>query len=316
MNYVSNLCLLLAFFASSTFASEKSEMREASTSLRQLAEKNLRSSSASFHTSAKEFWTQYSARFAQLAKVDVPKLSNEELEASVEVFAGMASVGAQIPRSSNLNPAVKETAEAALASFIEISSRRKPTFVEAAMTYSAIFGLREWELEARMRSALGPLQNLPHIVDDPGLGAKRSLWYLDPDLLTMKRVAFEPTEDVKWIVIALADCPVAREAIADITSDSKLAKLFTGRSLWITAPGPDAMSFPSVFVWNAKYPQFAIKFIHHWDEWPMLDIRPDSPTFIRIENDRVVGVHSGWGTGEHLPRNRKVLIELDAKTAP
>ena len=105
------------------------------------------------------------------------------------------------------------------------------------MTYSAIFGLREWDLETRMRSVLGPLQNLPYIIDHPTLEAGPSLWHLDPDLFTMKRAAFDLTEDVEWIVLASADCAVAKEAIADIVNDDALMKLFLGRSLWADRTG-------------------------------------------------------------------------------
>lgn len=311
-------CLLLAGINSTAFASNKADLIEAQSWLRQyvndsLSEEGVTRNSGSYRKAELEVLNTYFTKYQNLTKFNASELSDEQLVASMEIFTGMASIGSMVARDSEFYPAVREMASTALAVYQEIKLRRMPTEEEAALTYSAIFGLREWQLEARMRAELGPLHKIPYVIDDPGLGAKRSLWYLDPDLLTMKRIAFEPTENVTWIVIAFAGCSVAKEAISDITNDKALMGLFEGRSLWLTPPGADSDSFPDVFVWNARYPQFPLRFIHHMDEWPMLDIAPASPTFVRIKDGAVVGVHSGWGSGEYLPRTRKALLEIEAK---
>lgn len=163
-----------------------------------------------------------------------------------------------------------------------------------------------------MRDILDPMHKPPHIIDDPGIGASRSLWVLDSDFFTMKRIAYDLPEETRWIVIAFADCAVAKEAVLDIKHNPDLMRMFAGRSLWLTPPGQDALSFPGVFVWNARHPDFELKFIHHLDEWPMLDMRLDSPTFIRIDHGKVVGVHSGWGTAEYLSKTRDALLDIEA----
>ncbi len=309
--------LLLAVATSTAFASGNSKLIEARSWLRQyandsLSEERIAQTSGSYRKAELEVLTTYFMKYAKLTKLRASELSDEELVASVEVFSGIASIGATVAKNAELYGAVRDVAEAALAGYKEIKSRRMPTDEEAVATYSAIFGLREWQLESRMRAELGPMHNIPYIIDDPGLGAQRSLWHLDPDMLTMKRIAFEHTDNVKWIVIAFASCAVARDAVSDIRSDKALMRLFEGRSLWLTPPGPDSLSFPDVFVWNARYPQFSLRFIHHMDEWPMLDIAPSSPTFLRIKNGAVVGIHSGWGSGKYLTRTRKALLEIEA----
>jgi hypothetical protein len=315
MRYHRFILLILLVITSSARPSNKIDWIEARSWMQERVENDLdgqhdTEGADSYRKVAQGIWRDYSRRYRQLAELPLSNLSDKELRVAAELFITMASVGTNVARSSEQYPEVRKMAAAAVAVLAEITSRRQPTQEEAVLTYSAIFSLREWQLEKGLR---GALHITPYIVDDPGVGTARSLWHLDPDFYTMKRVSYELTDDVKWIVIAFADCAVAREAVADITEDKQLREMFVDRSLWLTAPGSNSQSFPGVFVWNAKYPQFPLKFIHHMDEWPMLDMRPDSPTFVRVKDGQVVGMHAGWGTGKYLPAVREVLLDIEAK---
>lgn len=318
MRITSVLFLIASVYGATTSAGVGGKLQEAQqwtrdTVSRSLSEEEIARTTGSYRKAANQILAAYTSKYGELAELDPKGLSNEQLAASWEIFVTMAAGGTYVDRTSSGYPAVRDTATAALNVYEEIKSRRKPTMLEALATYSAAFGLRDWELEGRMRENLGPLQNMPRIKDDPSLESKLSLWRVDSDVFAIRRVAFELTNDIEWIVVASADCAVAKQAATDIANDKVLMGLFEGRSLWITVPGVDSQSFPAIYVWNARHPKFELKFIHHWDEWPMLDVRPASPTFVRIKDNKVVGVHSGWGSGEHLPEVRDLLLAIDAK---
>lgn len=318
MRYGCGLALIFAIFANAGLASPETKIAEAQSWGREnvnsrLNQERLLPKGRSYASAVLSVLDDYFDKYAHLAGLPAAELSDDELSAALEVFGGMASLGQRVARKSDHYPAVRETARATLAVFEAIRLRRKATLEETAYAYSAIFGLREWELESRLRENLGPMQSLPHIIDDPEIGSGRSLWSLDSDLFTMTRDAYELPEGLAWVVIAFSDCAVAKGAVSDIESDKELGRLFRGRSLWLTPPGRDALSFPAIFVWNARHPDFELKFIHHLDEWPMLNMRLDSPTFIRINRGKVVGVHSGWGTAEYLPMTREALLEIEAR---
>ncbi|MGE4073491.1 MAG: hypothetical protein AB7E72_20155 [Lysobacterales bacterium] len=278
-----------------------------------LSEEGVARNSGSYRTTASQILSDFASKYGRLSKLDPHELTDNQLTSGWEIFVTMAATGTYVGRKSTDYPAVRDTAAAAIRVYEEIQSRRKPTMIEALSTYSAAFALREWDLEARIRADLGPLQNMPNIRDDPSLEYKLSLWQVDSDVFAIRRVPFELTDDIEWIVIAFADCAVAKQAAKDISSNKDLMDMFDGHSLWLTPPVPDSQSFPAIYVWNARHPKFELKFIHHWDEWPMLDVRPASPTFIRIKDKKVVGVHSGWGSGEYLPEVRKLLLDLEKK---